>query len=62
MKKAAILSLSFVLIAFAGYAQKKKKVTKMTVDTITTASGLKYFITQKGTGVQAKKGDNVLVH
>lgn len=69
MKKAAILSLSFVLIAFAGYAQRKigntkkeKKVTTMTVDTITTASGLKYFITQKGTGVQAKKGDNVLVH
>ncbi len=62
MKKAAILSLSFVLIAFASYAQKKKKVTKMTVDTITTASGLRYFITQKGTGVQAKKGDNVLVH
>ena len=51
MKKVAILSLSFILIAFAGYAQKKKKVTKMTVDTITTASGLRYFITQVETSL-----------
>jgi peptidylprolyl isomerase len=42
--------------------KKNPKETKVTADTITTASGLKYIIREKGRGVQPEKGAQVKVH
>lgn len=38
------------------------EAAKPTIDTIATASGLKYIIWKRGNGLAAEKGDNVSVH
>ncbi|HEX8737642.1 MAG TPA: FKBP-type peptidyl-prolyl cis-trans isomerase [Pyrinomonadaceae bacterium] len=40
----------------------KTIVTTQKTASVTTASGLTYIITQKGTGAQLKAGDTVMVH
>src|SRR5437870_2868039 len=73
MKKQSILIFiaASLLLPFSSFAQKKKssgekqEVKKDNIELnkeYTTASGLKYKITKKGTGVQAKAGDQVFVH
>lgn len=43
-------------------ADKTKAASEVANDTITTASGLKYIIWEKGDGEKAETGDNVSVH
>jgi peptidylprolyl isomerase len=61
MKK-TILFIAVILFTGTVFAQKGKKETIELNKEYTTASGLKYKITKKGIGVQAKAGDQVSVH
>src|ERR1035437_4612791 len=66
MKK-SILILAVTLVAGTLFAQKEKKAAVVAPaielnKEYTTASGLKYKITKKGTGVKANAGDQVSVH
>lgn len=64
MKKIFIITLS-ILVGTSVFAQKNKKSAspkiKLNVE-YTTASGLKYKITEQGKGIQATAGSNVTVH
>jgi FKBP-type peptidyl-prolyl cis-trans isomerase len=68
MKKSIIIFLSVAfLFPSVSFSQKKKsgEEKKATVELnkeYTTASGLKYMITKKGTGAQPVNGDMVSVH
>ncbi len=77
MKKSILaFVLVFGIGAIGGFAQARKhlhrrvvnKIVKKTVvknaasGAITTASGLTYIITQRGTGVMLKNGDNVIIN
>lgn len=68
MKKLALMCVLgiFTISAFAQKTGKKpaaKKVEEPQLNVeYTTASGLKYKITQKGTGIKAEKGSTVAVH
>lgn len=66
MKK-SILILAVTLVAGTLFAQKEKKAAVVAPaielnKEYTTASGLKYKITKKGTGKKANAGDQVSVH
>ena len=43
-------------------ATTKKMTNPLNSSAVTTASGLTYIITQKGTGAQLKTGDNVIIN
>lgn len=68
MKKLTLLAAFGWMILSAATCNEKEKTEKgkesttSANDTITTASGLKYIIWKRGSGVQAEKGDNVSVH
>jgi len=68
MKKIISIIVAASLIApVSSFAQKKKPIEEKKDNIVlnkeyTTASGLKYKITKKGTGVKANPGDQVSVH
>ena len=71
MKKTFILLLVTLSVVKASFAQKKKTAETKTEakkeeivlnKEYTTASGLKYKIAKKGTGIKATDGDQVSVH